>query len=76
VQRFRRFKKSRLVSLSWNGFALMENWQTASQPGYLGDFSLADADNDGKDELVMAVKFQHGGLTDKARSSIVIYELE
>jgi hypothetical protein len=76
VQRYRRFKKSRLVSLTWNGFALTENWQTASQPGYLGDFALADADNDGKDELVMAVKFQHAGLTDAARSSVVVYELE
>ncbi|MEJ2525448.1 MAG: VCBS repeat-containing protein, partial [Desulfuromonadales bacterium] len=76
VQRYRRFKRSRVVSLSWNGFALIENWQTASQPGYLGDFALADADNDGTDELVMAVKFKHKGLTDKARSSIVIYELK
>ncbi len=76
VQRYRRFKKSRLVALSWNGFAMTENWQTASQAGYLGDFALADADNDGKDELVMAVKFQHSGLIDAARSSLVVYELE
>ncbi len=76
VQRYRRFKSSRVVSLSWNGFALTENWQTASQPGYLGDFALADADNDGTKELVMAVKFKHDGLTDKARSSIVMYELK
>ena len=76
VQRYRRFKKSRLVALNWNGFALTDSWQTASQAGYLGDFALADADNDGKDELVMAVKFQHKGLTDKARSAIVIYELQ
>ena len=76
VQRYRRFKKSRLVALNWNGFALTDRWQTASQAGYLGDFALADADNDGKDELVMAVKFQHAGLTDVARSSVVVYELE
>lgn len=76
VQRFRRFKQSRVVSLSWNGFALTENWQTASQQGYLGDFLLADADNDGRTELVMAIKYKHGGLTEVARSSIVIYELD
>ena len=51
-------------------------WRAASQPGYLGDFGYADADNDGQPELVMVVKFQHKGLTNKARSSIVIYELE
>lgn len=76
VQRFRRFNRSRIQSLSWNGFTLTENWQTASQLGYLADFTLADADNDGKDELVMAIKFKHKGLTEVARSSIVIYELE
>jgi len=76
VQRFRRFKQSRIVSLAWNGFSMTENWQTASQQGYLGDFTLADADNDGKGELVMVVKFKHAGVIDPARSSIVIYELE
>jgi len=76
VQRFRRFKQSRIVSLAWNGFSMTENWQTASQQGYLGDFTLADADNDGNAELVMAIKFKHGGLTEAARASIVIYELE
>ncbi|MHC4374850.1 MAG: hypothetical protein ACYSTO_11945, partial [Planctomycetota bacterium] len=76
VQRFRRFKQSRIVSLAWNGFSMTENWQTSSQQGYLGDFTLADADNDGNAELVMAIKFKHGGLTEAARASIVIYELE
>ena len=76
VQRFKRFSRSRVVSLSWNGVAFNENWRAASQPGYLADFDYADADNDGTPELVMLVKFQHAGLTDKARSSIVIYELE
>jgi hypothetical protein len=76
IQRYRSFKKSRLVALAWNGFAMMESWKTASQLGYLGDFAVADADNDGKDELVMAIKFQHKGLTNEARSSVVIYELE
>jgi len=75
VQRYRRFDRGRIVSLSWNGFAMLENWHTASQAGYLGDFALADADNDGEEELVMVVKFKHGGMTSDDRSSIVIYEL-
>lgn len=76
VQRFRRFNKSRVVSLNWSGFAMLENWRTATQQGYLGDFEYADADNDGEKELVMAVKFQHKGLTVESRSSIVINELK
>lgn len=76
MQRYRKFKKSRIVSMGWNGFSMIENWRTADQNGYLGDFELADADNDGSAELVMAVKYQHAGLIDEARSAIVIYELD
>ncbi len=75
MQQYRKFKKSRLVSMSWNGFALTENWSTANQQGYLSDFSLADADNDGVIEQTMAVKFQHRGVIKKARSSIVMYDM-
>ncbi len=57
--RYRKFTESRLVSLSWNGFQMVENWRTAGLKGYLGDYALADADNDGKQQLVMAVKFKH-----------------
>jgi hypothetical protein len=76
TQNYRKFKNSRVVSLAWNGFALAEQWRTSSQRGYLADFALADADNDGTDELVLAVKFKHKGLVDPARSAVVIYELE
>jgi len=75
VERYQKFKRSRVVSLSWNGLAMVENWRTASQNGYLSDFVLADADNDGAAEIVMAVKFKHAGLIDKARSAVVIYEM-
>ncbi|HEX9777007.1 MAG TPA: VCBS repeat-containing protein [Geopsychrobacteraceae bacterium] len=74
-QRFRQFKKSRVVALAWNGFALQERWQTADQNGYLADIALADADNDGVEELVMVVKYQQKNLIQKGRSAIVIYEL-
>ena len=76
IQRYRKFKRSRVVSFSWNGFSLVENWSTVSQNGYLGDFVLADANNDGRKELVMAVLFKHKGLIDSARSAIVTYALD
>lgn len=74
-QRFRQFKKSRVVAFNWDGFAMQESWRTADQSGYLADFALADADNDGMDELVMVVKYQQKNLFRKGRSAIVIYEL-
>jgi hypothetical protein len=76
MQRWRKYKESRLLSLNWNGFAMEENWRTASQQGYLGDFSFADADNDGKNEVVMAVKFKHKGYITKPRAAVVLYDLD
>jgi hypothetical protein len=75
LRRFRMFKDSRVIALSWNGFAFQESWRTAGLNGYLTDFTLADADNDGAQELVMAVKFKHKSVLENARSAIVIYEL-
>jgi hypothetical protein len=76
MERYRKFLKSQVVAMGWNGFSLVESWRTAGQAGYLGDFAIADADNDGQQELVMVVKFKHKGLIDKARSAVVIYELQ
>lgn len=76
MQYYRTYKESRLLSLNWDGFSMAENWRTVSQKGYLGDFAYADANNDGKPDLAMAVKFKHEGLIDKSRSTIVIYELD
>ena len=75
LERFRNFDKSRVVALKWDGFALQESWKTSGQTGYLADYTLADADNDGQDELVMVVKFKQQNLLQKGRSTIVIYEL-
>lgn len=75
LKRFRMFKNSRVIALNWNGFAMQESWRTAGQNGYLADFALGDADNDGKDELTMVVKYKHKSLIQEARSAILIYEL-
>ena len=76
VRKLSMFKRSRLVALNWDGYSLLENWRTASQAGYLADLALADADNDGSLELVMAIRFQTSNVLEEARSSIVTYELE
>ncbi len=75
LTRYRNCNKSRVIALKWDGFALQESWKTSDQGGYLADFTLADADNDGQDELVMVVKFQQKNLLQKGRSAVVIYEL-
>ena len=75
LQRYRNFTKSRVVALRWNGFALQESWRTSEQNGYLADFAMADADNDGQNELVMAIKYKEKNVLQNGRSTVVIYEL-
>jgi len=74
----RTFRKSRLVSLKWDGYSLVETWHTAPQQGYMADFRVADADNDGVDEIVQIVAFGRKGFFTKGEesSSVLIYEMQ
>ncbi len=75
LRSYRNFKKSRVIALNWNGFALQEQWRTTDQGGYLADFFYADANNDGKDELIMAIEFQRKTILSSGRSTVVIYKI-
>ncbi len=72
----RLFTTSRVISLKWDGLALIENWRTSDQQGQTADIALADIDNDGQTELVMAVKFSHKVLFSRPRSALVVYEIK
>jgi len=76
LRRYHNYTKSRVIALNWNGFALQELWRTTDQGGYLADFFYADADNDGKDELIMAMQFQKKTLISGGRSTVVIYKID
>lgn len=75
LDRFRDFGKNRIMAMNWDGFALVEAWSIPDQAGYLADFALADADNDGELELVTAVKFRQNNLLQQGHAAVVIYEL-
>lgn len=71
----RSFDRSHIRGMIWNGFALQEQWRTQPQEAYLADYRLADADNDGKPELIQALVFSRDGFGSKARSALAIFEL-
>jgi len=71
----RSFNRSHIRGVVWNGFSLQELWRTQPQEAYLADYKLADADNDGKLELVQALVFSRDGFGSKARSALAIFEL-
>jgi len=75
-KRFRRYTSTRFESLIWNGLGMAQNWHTRKVSGYCSDYVLGDFDNDGKPELVAAVVSKRGSVIQKAKSSIISYNLE
>jgi TolB-like protein len=70
------YNRSALLSLSWDGIDLAENWRTREMKGYIADYQVKDIDNDGKPEVVVVLCFK-SGMTDyvKSRSTVVAYKL-
>jgi TolB-like protein len=55
LQNFRSFSKAKLESMEWDGLGLVPKWKTQTLGGRIGDFVVGDFDNDGSDELVIAM---------------------
>ena len=75
IARWRSFKRGTLMSLSYYDMMLRENWRTPRLPGPVIDYQIADYDNDGRDDLVLAVMLEEGAGLEDARSAIAAYEL-
>ena len=75
---FRQFKGSHLKAISFDGYSMVERWRTKPQGGYMADFRIADADNDGAKEIIMLVMFAHGnwGKVNYGNSALLIYEMQ
>ncbi len=75
---FRSFNSSHLKAVAFDGYSVVERWRTKPQGGYLGDFRMADADNDGAPEIVMLVMFSRGGLikSELGNTALLIYEMQ
>jgi hypothetical protein len=73
---FRSFSKARIESLQWDGLGLAPVWKTRTFSGRTSDFTVGDFDNDGVDELVIAVVAKEGGIafTD-AKSTLIAFDL-
>lgn len=72
----RKYSKGQVIALKWDGTVMREVWRTKPLDGALVDFRLADVDNDGADEMVMAVSYTQGGWARKARSGLVVFEMQ
>lgn len=76
AKNFRSFSKAYIESKAWNGLTLVDQWKTQELPGRASDFAVGDVDNDGSDELLVAVVAKEGAIifTD-AVSNLIAFDL-
>lgn len=70
------FKKSKILSMVWDGLGLTPGWGTRSLSGRIQDLAIADFDNDGQKELVAAVVSQDPNTIKKAKSALIAFDLK
>lgn len=74
-QRVKLFTAAEVYDLEWDGMGMVENWRTKKINGYVADYQFKDIDNDGENEVVLALVLSVGGAI-KDRSVIVAYKLK
>ena len=74
-ERLRSFEKGEINCLVWGDGFLTTNWKTREIKGYINDFQIKDADNDGEEDLVVAVVEPGGMLDRKSTSNILFFKL-
>jgi len=68
------FTSAEVYNLEWDGLGLAEVWRTKKINGYVADYQIKDIDNDGQDEIVLALVLSVGP-TIKTNSCLVYYKL-
>jgi hypothetical protein len=74
-QRLKLFTSAEVYNLEWEGMGMVENWRTKKISGYVADYQFKDIDNDGENEVVLALVLSVGGSI-QDRSVIVTYSLK
>ena len=69
------YENGAIYGLQWNGSDMAVRWQTERLDECVVDYSVGDADNDGKDELVVAVRSARSFFALRPKSYILIYEI-
>jgi TolB-like protein len=65
---------SEVYAFEWDGLGLAELWRSRKINGYAADFTIKDIDNDGQDEIVIALVLSIGP-TLRTNSCIVAYKM-
>ena len=79
-QRIRVYEKGEIHNLVWEEDGLTTHWKTREMNGYIADYQIGDAENDGNLELVVAVvappeEGVSGIVSSKTRSNLLFFKL-
>ena len=74
-ERAKTFEKGEVFDMVWDENAFVKNWQTREISGYIADYQVRDVDNDGRDELVVAVVNPSAAFERKRTSNILFFKL-
>ncbi len=78
-ERVRIYEKGEIHNLIWDGSGLTTSWKTREIQGYIADYQIGDVDNDGEEELIVAVTAREeevsGLLSKQKRSNILFFKL-
>jgi hypothetical protein len=73
-ERLRTFESGELYCLMWEEDNLVTQWKTKEIKGYISDYQLKDADNDGEEELVVAViNYTGSSLVNRKGTSQILF---
>ena len=74
LSRIKLFTSGEVYNIEWDGLGFVENWKTRKINGYIADYQVKDIDNDGRDEIVLALVLSVGP-TIKSNSVVVSYRM-
>jgi len=74
-QNLKLFTNAEVYNLEWDGLGIAESWKTKKINGYVADYQFKDIDNDGENDIVLALVLSTGGAL-QGRSVIVSYSLK
>jgi TolB-like protein len=73
----RDFTNAQIEAFAWDGVGLAPAWSTRKMAGFIRDVQVADFDDDGRQELVIALVTKSGSIVlTTPKSTLIAYELE
>ncbi len=76
LARYRAYTSGEILSLTWDGRTLKENWKTPVIKDYIANYGIADFKNNGQKQLVVGIVQSSGvALVSEARSLLYCYDL-